>query len=244
MLGNDNRRLTQRLVRLSPARRVAGGGRARHGGAAKQLCGRVPLAAGGGLPLPAVDALVRQGSLQGASARSRTWEQGLRWGGEGGGQQRVRTGRARRDLKKQQKKKTQCFCWFDGSSSLLSSTFSSLVVGGGLSSVISFFRSSSKLDLAVCRWGDWEPRRLARSCGWPPSRPSLWCLLGGSAGNSRGGRRSHSSTQQQGTAVKDARCSLFFFCSRVFVISSTCCGRSRGTIWIDEPHSANHKVPP
>lgn len=56
-------------------------------------------------------------------------------------------------------------------------TFSSLVVGGGLSSVMSFFKSSSRLDLAVCRWGDWEPRRLALSCGWPPSRPSLWCRL-------------------------------------------------------------------
>lgn len=46
-----------------------------------------------------------------------------------------------------------------------SATFSSLVVGGGLSSVISFFRSSSRLDLAVWRWGDWEPRRLALSWG-------------------------------------------------------------------------------
>lgn len=45
------------------------------------------------------------------------------------------------------------------------STFSSLVVGGGLSSVMSFFKSSSRLDLAACRCGDWEPRRLARSCG-------------------------------------------------------------------------------
>lgn len=45
------------------------------------------------------------------------------------------------------------------------STFSSSVVGGGLSRVMSFFKSSSRLDLAVCRCGDWEPRRFALSCG-------------------------------------------------------------------------------
>lgn len=74
-------------------------------------------------------------------------------------------------------------------------TFSSLVVGGGLSSVMSFFRSSSRLDLAVCRWGDWEPRRFARSCGWPPSRPSLWCRL--QASETTAGRPSHTGRIQQ-----------------------------------------------
>lgn len=67
---------------LSPALSVAGGRRARHGGAAEQIGGRVALSAGGRLPLSAINTLVWQGSLQGAAGRGRAREQRLQTGTE------------------------------------------------------------------------------------------------------------------------------------------------------------------
>lgn len=68
-------------MRGAAAGSVPGGGRARHGGAAEQeVGGRVALAAGRRLPLPAVDTLVRQRSLEGAAGGRRARKQWLQVG--------------------------------------------------------------------------------------------------------------------------------------------------------------------